>query len=270
TFPRQFAFRDAIERGGPDREIPRRRDMEPTPNTLTYCGHSTILLVSEHNERIIIDPWLDGNPRCPEKLQSISSVDIIALTHGHSDHSGSAVALAKRTGATVVATFELCGLLEREGVPGKQLLPMNKGGTARIGKSGSHAITLTHAFHSSSFAGADGVARYAGEPCGIILRLDDSITIYHAGDTALFGDMQLIGARYRPDVSLLPIGDCFTMGPEEAAQAARMLQTRCAIPIHFKTFDALTGTAEAFSAAMENVDAEVVVLEPGDSFDLPR
>lgn len=156
-------------------------------------------------------------------------------------------------------------LLIQEGVPESRVVPMNKGGAFDF-----HGlkITLTHAFHSSSYDTASGPV-YAGEACGVVIS-NGRHSVYHAGDTALFSDMEIIGEIYHPHVAFLPIGDRFTMGPAHAARAAKMVECKIAIPIHYKTFDALTGTAEQFRKECSRVDVEVVELEPGATFEFEK
>ncbi|MCO6431684.1 MAG: metal-dependent hydrolase [Deltaproteobacteria bacterium] len=233
---------------------------------ITYAGHSAVFI---HAGDVVaaIDPWLEGNPRCPKKLINPNKLDLIVLTHGHSDHAGDVLRLAKQFGCTVAATFELAMLLVEEGVPQTNVLAMNKGGSMQ---HGDLKISLTNAFHSSSYETSSG-SRYAGEACGVVLS-DEKQSIYHAGDTLLFSDMSLIRDLYRPAVALLPIGDRFTMGPREAALALQVIGAKTAVPIHFGTFDMLTGTAEQFkrecSAISELNDVEIAVLEPGQELKL--
>ena len=231
-------------------------------NRLTYLGHSAVIL-SIGGKTIGIDPWLLGNPRCPEKLQTPDSLDLIALTHGHSDHAGDAPRLAKALGSHIAATYELAMLMIEEGVSQNHVHPMNKGGTLNWN---GISVSLTHALHSSSYDTAKGPV-YAGEACGLVIHSGKN-TIYHAGDTSLFSDLKLIGERYRPQIALLPIGDRFTMGPAEAAEAAKLVGCKIAIPIHYKTFAALTGTAEEFGKECAKRGIEARVLEPGEGMDL--
>jgi L-ascorbate metabolism protein UlaG (beta-lactamase superfamily) len=232
--------------------------------SITWLGHSTTLITTARDHKIVIDPWLEGNPSCREEWQSPGAHSIV-LTHGHSDHASSAAPLARKTGATVFATFELAALLAKvEGIPTEQIEFMNKGGTVKCGKTGAR-IHLTNAFHSSSFDASDGVTYYAGEACGTVITLDDGTSIYHAGDTCLFSDMAQIGEKYNIDTALLPIGDRFTMCPGDAAAAVALIKPRRVIPIHYGTFDLLTGTTTEFAKALEQTDheAELCVLEPG-------
>jgi len=229
---------------------------------LTWAGHSAVFL--EAGElRVVIDPWLEGNPKCPPALQRPAKLDLIVLTHGHSDHASEAAGIALRTGASIAATWELGLMMAKEGVPEQQILFMNKGGTVDFR---GLAVTLTHALHSSSYDTPHGPV-YTGEACGVCLG-DGRRTIYHAGDTALFSDMSLIGEEYRPRIALLPIGDRFTMGPRQAATAAGLLGCKVAIPIHWGTFDLLTGRREHFAEECSKQDVEVPILEPGDTYSI--
>ncbi|MCI5065651.1 metal-dependent hydrolase [bacterium] len=235
---------------------------------LLFLGHSAVALhyitaegltAGGEEKTVAIDPWLKGNPACPEHLKTLPAVDLIILTHGHDDHASEAAALAQESGAHLLATFELASHLQRDGVSPEKIIFMNKGGTVQWE---GLEITLTDAKHSNSYT-RDGEALYAGEACGVVLR-DGSTSIYHAGDTSFFSDMKCIGDRYAPDIALLPIGDVFTMGPEEAAQAAATLGCAKAIPIHYGTFDLLSGSAEDFQKACASQETEVIPLQPGE------
>lgn len=231
-----------------------------------YCGHSTVIVTTELGKRAVIDPFFQGNPKCPPQLLDPGSIDYIFLTHGHSDHTSSTMSLAKKYGSQVFATFELAVLLMKDGIPEKQMHPMNKGGSLDVPGGGGLRITLTQAFHSSSYDAADGQTYYAGEPCGVALRLESRRCLYHAGDTCLFRDMELIGKTFQPEVALLPIGDRFTMGPQDAAVAADYLGAKAVIPIHYGTFPMLTGTPEEFVSALNQKKSKAVVLSPGDHY----
>ena len=234
--------------------------------SILYCGHSSVIVTTEKGTRIAIDPWFKGNPSCPKGLHSPGPVDVIALTHGHADHTGSVISLAKETGATIFATFELAMLMIKEGIPDAQVQPMNKGGTVEIPETEGLAITLTKAYHSSSYDASDGNTYYAGEACGVVIKLESGKFIYHAGDTCLFDDMRQIGVTYYPEVALLPIGDRFTMGPKEAALAADLIKPKVTIPIHYGTFDSVSGTPEDFEEQLKKKDMVAVILEPGKHF----
>ena len=221
---------------------------------LTWLGHGSFRLEAE-GKRIYIDPFLNGNPKCPESEQTPERVDVIAITHGHGDHYGDAVALAKKHGATIIAPVELADWLGRQGA--ENVKDPNKGGTVEID---GIRFTLTHAQHSSS--NNDG--EYMGEPCGIVVRAEGK-SVYFAGDTNAFGDMQTVIQRlYKPDLAVLPIGDHYTMGPEEAALAVELLGVKRVVPAHWGTFPALTGTPDAL-AGLVGKDVTVERIEPGDS-----
>jgi L-ascorbate metabolism protein UlaG (beta-lactamase superfamily) len=222
---------------------------------LTWLGHASFRLDAA-GKRIYVDPFLNGNPKCPENEVTPERVDIIAITHGHGDHVGDAVDLAKQHGCTVIAPVELAGWLSgKQGV--ENVMDPNKGGTVDVD---GVRFTFTHAFHSSSNDDGD----YMGEPCGIVVRADGK-SVYFAGDTAAFGDMETVIRRlYEPDVAVLPIGDHYTMGPAEAALAVELLGVKRVVPCHWGTFPALTGTPDALA---EKVGGDVTVerIQPGDT-----
>ena len=220
---------------------------------LTWLGHSAFRVDSPGGKRIYVDPFLSGNPSCPESELEPERCDLIVLTHGHYDHVGDTVALHERFTCPVVAQVELRAWLTRHGVADDGMASSpNKGGTVAVG---GVKITLTDANHSSS--APDG--RYVGEPCGIVLELEDGFTIYFAGDTNVFGDMSLIGRIYKPDLAVVPIGDHFTMGPREAAVALELLGVTHCVPCHYGTFGLLTGTPDQLRKL---VSAEVEILSP--------
>jgi L-ascorbate metabolism protein UlaG (beta-lactamase superfamily) len=221
---------------------------------LTWLGHAAFRFDTPGGKRVYVDPFLD-NPKCPDAEKQPERVDLIALTHGHDDHVGSTVELAKRFGCPVIALLELRGFLGSQGVEGDMSQMPNKGGTA---EAEGIKVTLTDANHSSS--GADG--RYLGEPCGLVFEVENGTKLYFAGDTNVFMSMQLIGRIYEPDVAILPIGDHFTMGPREAAVALELLGAKLCVPCHYGTFPILTGTPEELRKL---TDVEVLALEPGET-----
>ncbi|HKI90829.1 MAG TPA: metal-dependent hydrolase [Gaiellaceae bacterium] len=224
--------------------------------TLTWLGHSCFRLDTPGGKRIYVDPFLHGNPTCPEAEQEPERVDIVALTHGHVDHVGDTVALAQKHGCTVVAQVELAGWIGSQGVDGSQLRDPNKGGTVAVDNV---KFTLTNAFHSSS--APDG--SYAGQPCGIVVEVENGTKLYFAGDTCVFGDMQLIGRIYAPDIAVLPIGDHYTMGPREAAVALELLGVKHCVPCHWGTFPPLVGRPAQLAELAPDVRVEQI--EPGGS-----
>ena len=229
--------------------------------TITYLGHATFRVVTPGAEQIIIDPFLTDNPTTPEELEQVGDLDTILITHGHFDHFADAIPLAQETGATVISNFEIMSYLQSQGVENAQ--PIQKGGTAQIG---GIRVTATHAFHSSSIQTEDGSLIYGGEPMGYIVEFESGFKLYHAGDTAIFGDMRLIGEIYRPDLALLPIGNTVVMSPFEAAHATRLLGVDHVVPIHYGTFPFLPGTPEEFQEHLSKLapDAVVHVMKPGD------
>ena len=224
--------------------------------SLTWLGHAAFRIDSPGGKRIYVDPFLQGNPKCPESEQEPERVDIIAVTHGHSDHVGDTVALSKKFEPQIVAQVEVKGFLGRAGAAVGELPGLNKGGTQEID---GISFTLVNAFHSSSSDGGD----YTGESCGIVIRLEDGTTVYFGGDTCVFGDMALIARIYQPNVAVLPIGDWFTMGPREAAVALELLGNPRCVPSHWGTFPLLSGTPQKLKELAPN--ANIVEFDPGDT-----
>ena len=226
---------------------------------ITWLGHSTFVIRTPGGKRLMFDPWLAQNPSCPDALRKPPKVDLVLVSHGHRDHIDDLVAVARESGAPVVAVPELCDWLGRKGIA--NLSPMNKGGSQQV--AGLH-VTMTDALHSSGYVD-NGQMIYMGEPAGYVVRLEDGVTLYFAGDTALFGDMRLIGEMHQPDIAFLPIGDRFTMGPAAAARACEFLGVKQVVPMHWGTFPMLTGTPAELKRLVEPKGIQVLELEPGET-----
>jgi len=214
--------------------------------TITFLGHAGFLL-DDGKIAIAVDPFLTDNPVAKHKAADIKC-DYIALTHGHADHVGDTVEIAHNNEAKVICCYEIHEMLAEHNVVTD---PGNPGGEI---ETDFGSVAFTQAFHSSSYNG-----RYTGMPCGLIIRINDT-TLYHTGDTCLFGDMKLIGEVYQPDIALICAGDRFTMGPKLASKAAEMIKPKVAVPIHWGTWPLLTGDVSAFKP--EGV--EVKLMEPGE------
>lgn len=229
-------------------------------NRVTWLGHSAFRVITPSGKVIVIDPWVESNPMCPTELKKFERIDTLLITHGHFDHIADAVDLATNFKSQVVAIFETCLWLESKGV--QNTSAMNKGGTQKVGEI---EVTMTDAVHSCGILDGDKVI-YGGEACGYVVRLPGGLTLYHSGDTALFGDMKYIGELYEPQLALLPIGDHYTMGPREAAMAIRLLQAPHVVPMHYGTFPALTGRPERLREITEDIKGlEIHTLKPGET-----
>jgi len=226
---------------------------------LRYLGHAACLIETE-GSNLLFDPFLSGNEQCHVNPGDVRC-DYILLTHGHMDHVGDTVEIAKANDATVIANFELAGYLEAK--HGLKTEPMHIGGAIELpfGK-----VKLTLAFHGSSFPDENGLPIYLGQPAGILVFSGGSC-FYHAGDTALFGDMKLIGEMNAIDLAMLPIGDRFTMGPEDAAKATEFLNPRFVVPIHYNTFPPIQQDPNAFAEAVGKLHVEACIMDCGDTIE---
>jgi L-ascorbate metabolism protein UlaG (beta-lactamase superfamily) len=227
---------------------------------ITFLGHAAFKL-SAPGVTVLIDPWL-SNPLHQTPLDQVGQVDLILVTHGHGDHVGETVPLAQQTGATVVAIHELSQILADQGVA--RVVGMNKGGTLALA---GLKITMTQAVHSSTMA-VGGKMVPCGEAGGFVVQFPNGFTVYHAGDTAVFRDLELIRELYQPELALLPIGSHYVMSPAEAALACRFLKPKWVIPMHYGTFPVLTGTpAELIELIKDTPEIKVIVLQPGETVD---
>jgi len=223
---------------------------------ITWLGHATFRLETPAGKTILIDPWVMGNPKCPERDKAVRKLDIMLITHGHGDHIGDAVELGKKHTPKVVGIPELCHWLQKNGVETSE---MNKGGTQILDDI---KVTMVHADHSCGIQDGEEMI-YAGEACGYVVEFEGGLKIYHAGDTNVFGDMALIRELYAPDICMLPIGNHYTMSPREAAHACKLLKPEIVIPMHFGTFPVLTGTPKELQKLVRSV--EVREMKPGET-----
>jgi L-ascorbate metabolism protein UlaG (beta-lactamase superfamily) len=239
--------------------------MDDKQTRITWYGHATFVYETAGGKRLMVDPWVKNNPACPDNLKNVDSLDAILVTHGHFDHIGDMVEIAKSAKPKqVVGIFEICNWLGKKGVEGCSA--MNKGGTVEVE---GVRVTMLHADHSCGITDDDGSIVYGGEAVGFLLEMEDGLRIYQSGDTAIFGDMALYGEMFRPDIAVLPIGDLFTMDPRQAARACQMLGVKRVIPSHFGTFPALTGTPQGLREELDKLgyECEVIALKPGDTYD---
>jgi L-ascorbate metabolism protein UlaG (beta-lactamase superfamily) len=226
----------------------------------TWLGHATVLVETAKSTTILIDPFITGNPKYPRDFVLPEKIHYILATHGHGDHISDVVPVAAKHHSTVVAIYELATYFAEKGVA--QTVGMNLGGTVQLGDV---AATMVEAKHSAAVHDEAG-DRYAGVAAGFVLTIADGPVLYHAGDTAVFGDMKLIRDLYRPEVAILPIGGHFTMGPKEAALAVSFLGAKTILPIHFGTVPQLKGTPEEL-AALVDAGVQVVRWKPGETIE---
>jgi L-ascorbate metabolism protein UlaG (beta-lactamase superfamily) len=230
---------------------------------VTWLGHGTFKLRTSAGKTVLLDPWVQDNPACPADQKQVGKLDVMLITHGHGDHIGNAIDIAQQSQPEqVIGVFEIATWLGSKGV--QNTLGMNKGGTVDLDWA---RVTMVHADHSCGILDGDAII-YGGEAAGYILRFTDGFCLYAAGDTNVFGDMRLIGELYQPSVAILPIGDLYTMGPREAAYAARLLNVASVIPAHYGTFPALSGTPAALREALHALGVgqiEVAEIRPGQT-----
>lgn len=237
-----------------------------------WLGHSAFRITTPGGKVIVIDPYLKNNPKTPAEykdLSKIGKVDLILVTHGHTDHVADAAELSKLTGAKVVGIVELPRQMAANGmIDAQQTIGMNKSGSIEPLGAGTK-ITMVPADHSSALEVKDAAGKseyvYGGEPVGFVIQLENGLKIYHAGDTGVFGDMATVIGRMQPDIAMLPIGGHFTMGPEEAAHAVSLIKPKKVVPMHYGTFGLLKGTPDALKQAMGQSQTELVVMEPGQA-----
>ncbi|WP_026371027.1 metal-dependent hydrolase [Kallotenue papyrolyticum] len=232
--------------------------------TITWLGHGTFLFEAPGGERILLDPWIEGNPAFPDQWRGrlTERLDAIVLTHGHFDHVDSLKQVQEQTNAPILCIFDMVAWLTKQGIAEERCIGFNLGGTVVAAET---RFTMVPALHSSSHTDAEGNIVYLGQPVGYVMRFSDGTVVYHSGDTCVFGDMRIIGELYRPDVVILPIGGWFTMDPQQAAYAARLIGAPRVIPEHFGTFPILAGTPDELRRELGDAGIEVIALEPGQS-----
>jgi L-ascorbate metabolism protein UlaG (beta-lactamase superfamily) len=225
---------------------------------ITWLGHSTVLVQTDKGTNILIDPFIEHNPKYPKEFVLPAKIHYILLTHGHGDHISDAVPVASKHDSTVVAIYELADYVSGKGVT--STIGMNLGGTVQLDDV---AVTMVEAKHSAGAQDEKGT-HYVGVAAGYVLTITDGPVLYHAGDTAVFTDMNLIRELYKPELAMLPIGGHFTMGPKEAALAVSFLKPATVLPLHFGTFPPLTGTPQELIVLVDS-NVRVIQCAPGDT-----
>jgi L-ascorbate metabolism protein UlaG (beta-lactamase superfamily) len=264
------AFGEAFAHAGPIRVAQASGTAPSGRARVTYLGHSAFRIETPGGKTIYIDPWL-SNPKAPANAKQVDRADLILVTHGHFDHVGETVEIAKKTNARLLTIAELATYFGTQGVPAANIVRMNKGGTAVAIPGTPIKVTMIRADHSSSVTYTDPQTKVTsltpgGEAVGYILYLENGLRILHAGDTAIYSDMRLFGERYKPEIGMLPIGDHFTMGAEDAVEAAKMFGVKTAIPMHYGTFPVLTGTIFEFGKMMP-AGIRMLAPAPGETIE---
>lgn len=226
---------------------------------ITWIGHGTVLYRSASGKNVLVDAWVDTNPVATPESKTLPTIDVVLLTHAHGDHIADLAAIVKKHDPDIVCIHEMAEYYERKGM--KKVTGMCKGGTFTVQ---GIRVTMTNAVHSSSFDAGEALLP-AGDPAGFVIEFENGTRVYHAGDTAIFSDMNLIRDIYKPVIAALPIGDHYTMGPLEASYAAKMLGVKTVLPIHHSTFPLLTGKPADLRKRLEGTGIEVLDVKPGQT-----
>ncbi len=226
----------------------------------TWVGHGTWKVRSAKGKEILIDPWVMGNPAAPETLKTVDKCDLMLITHGHFDHIHDALEIARRTKPTIVCNYEISAWLTSKGLDGEKIIGANQGGTVEVDEI---KVTLVHAEHSCGITDDKGIV-YGGDACGFVIEFENGFQVYFAGDTDVFHDMSLIAELGSFDTAFLPIGGFYTMGPERAAKAVKLLGVKTVVPMHFATFPILAGRPDQLQELVGN-GVRVLDIKPGDT-----
>jgi len=237
----------------------------------TWLGHGSFKLETSSGKTVYLDPWIEGNPACPIKLADITKADIVCVTHGHIDHIGDSIKIAKKTGAVFIGTPELGFFAKKNGIPeeGGELCSLNIGGSCTVK---GIEVTMTDAVHTSDIMVSETETVTGSGACGYVLATEDGTNVYFAGDTGVFGDMKLIADLYTPQLAIMPVGGKYNMGVKEAAYAAHLVKPRVFIPMHYGTFPDQQANLGRLSDLVKTLapSTELIVLKPGESYNYPR